>query len=287
MGDRSVSHQLAVNQALRTVVELRRLFDRMGNTTHPRGRILSAYRQARQALAGAHSLYDVQRTLQDLRLAIDAAARLSLLDAVTLGTTQAATELASYALPVVQTGYYPANELQAWLTSFDAQAMQVQAIYLTSGDLTRIIGDGTRVGALSPAPITQQGASWIVGALAAAWGTAVVASLDRAGARSDFVRQAVAAIDERTTDCCLRVHGQTAEINGDFRLTGTPRYADRMRNPPFHYFCRTATCLVRRDEANDAITLRMRDAARAELGARQPDDNRTEIHPAHATSGRG
>lgn len=282
-----MTHEASVRQALRTAAELRRLFDRMGNTEHPRGRILSAYRQARRAMATAASLGEVQRVLQDLRIAVDAAARASLTEAVSIGAAQAAVEVAAYGLPVAPTTYAPTVEITAWLDTYSAQALQVTAIYLTTGDLTRIIGDGSRVGVLSPAPVTQSGANWIVAALSAAWTAAVGTSLDRAGARSDFVRQAVAAIDERTTDCCLRVHGQTAEITGDFRLTGTPRYADRMRNPPFHYFCRTATCLVRRDEAGDNLTQRMTAAARAELGARQPDDNRQVIHPASATSRRG
>lgn len=282
-----MTHEASVRQALRTAVELRRLFDRMGNTEHPRGRILSAYRQARRAMATAASLGEVQRVLQDLRIAVDAAARASLTEAVSIGAAQAAVEVAAYGLPVAPTTYAPTVEITAWLDTYSAQALQVTAIYLTTGDMTRIIGDGSRVGVLSPAPVTRSGANWIVAALAAAWTAAVGTSLDRAGARSDFVRQAVAAIDERTTDCCLRVHGQTAEINGNFRLTGTPRYADRMRNPPFHDFCRTATCLVRRDEAGDNLTQRMTDAARAELGARQPDDNRQVIHPASATSRRG
>ena len=281
-----MTHEASVRQALRTAVELRRLFDRMGNTEHPRGRILSAYRQARQAMATAASLGEVQRVLQDLRIAIDAAARASLAEATAIGVAQAASEVAAYGLPVAPTTYAPTVEITAWLDTYSAQALQVTAIYLTTGDMTRIIGDGSRVGALSPAPVTRSGASWIVAALTAAWTTSVGTSLDRAGAKLDFVRQAVAAIDERTTDCCLRVHGQTAEVTGDFRLTGTPRYADRMRNPPFHEFCRTATCLVRRDEAGDNLTQRMTDAARAELGARQPDDNRRVIHPAHATSRR-
>lgn len=104
---------------------------------------------------------------------------------------------------------------------------------------------------------------------------------------NEWGRQAVAVIDERTTDCCLRVHGQWQAFGDDFRLTGTPRYADHMGAPPFHKWCRTATALVQRKYAADDLTQRMRDAARAELNARKTQKPRRKvITPANAVSRR-
>lgn len=288
-----MTHAAAVVAATRTVKDLRHVFDRLGNTEHPRGRVLSAYRQARRAMSRAANIVEVQQGLRDLRLSLVLAANATMTEAVELGMRQADREIIYYGLPIVSPyRYQPATELAAWLSVYDAQVAQVIATYATSGDLVRIVGDDSRVGLLSPSPVVRSGAGWLTQVAAAAWLWSVSLALDRmppvngAPARSAYVRQAVAAIDERTTDCCLRVHGQVAELDGDFRLDGTPRYADRMRNPPFHDFCRTATCLVRRDEAGDQITDNMVSAARREIAARAPDDNRQRISPAHATSGR-
>lgn len=51
-----------------------------------------------------------------------------------------------------------------------------------------------------------------------------------------YQKQVIAAIDERTTDTCLRVHGQIKDIGKPFELTGTPRYSDEKQHPPFHQY---------------------------------------------------
>jgi hypothetical protein len=50
-----------------------------------------------------------------------------------------------------------------------------------------------------------------------------------------YKKQAIAAIDQNTTDCCLRVHGQIQPLDKPFILEGTPRYADKVDAPPFHW----------------------------------------------------
>lgn len=102
-----------------------------------------------------------------------------------------------------------------------------------------------------------------------------------------FKRQAIAAIDENTTDCCLRVHGQIVGLDEPFHLTGQPRFGPYIQNPPFHFHCRTSQALyVPAMEKIGVPTAEMRDAARAEREARARTGQRTEIHPAHATSRR-
>lgn len=100
-------------------------------------------------------------------------------------------------------------------------------------------------------------------------------------------RQAIAAVDEVTTDCCLRVHGQRVAQDQPFHLTGTPRFADYVHSPPFHWNCRTAMAIYHvMMESVGVTTEEMRDAARSELQARARTGRREEIHPAHATSRR-
>lgn len=102
-----------------------------------------------------------------------------------------------------------------------------------------------------------------------------------------YQKQAIATIDERTTDCCLRVHGQVQPLNEPFHLTGTPRYADEVQNPPFHWYCRTSEALYHESFEEFGIpTSKMQDAAEAELQARERTKTRVKIYPSHATARR-
>ena len=100
-------------------------------------------------------------------------------------------------------------------------------------------------------------------------------------------KQAIAAIDERTTECCLLVHGQIQPITRPYQLDGQPRFADQLMLPPFHWRCRTSSApyLPSFEEGAAISTQDMRDASKAELKARE-DESRQEIHPAHAMSRR-
>ncbi len=82
-------------------------------------------------------------------------------------------------------------------------------------------------------------------------------------------RQAIAAISPETTDCCLRVHGQIRDVDEPFELTGSPRFADRMLHPSFHWNCRTSIAMYHPIFEQSYPTSTMRDMARAELQRRQ------------------
>jgi hypothetical protein len=133
------------------------------------------------------------------------------------------------------------------------------------------------------AALESQRGLWEAGAAL----TAVVYQAGQAQTGEWWRKQAIAAIDERTTDCCLQVHGQIKDLDQPFELIGTPRFADEIMSPPFHLWCRTAQALwLEKFEQAGITTAEMRDAARAEITARE-DGSRQEIHPAHATSRRG
>lgn len=80
-----------------------------------------------------------------------------------------------------------------------------------------------------------------------------------------YHKQVIAAIDRRTTSCCLAAHGQIAALDQPFRLTGTPRYADRLLQPPFHARCRTSLVLYHPImEQHGPTTADLRQRAQAE-----------------------
>jgi hypothetical protein len=280
-------HERAVKLALKTGDDLDTIFARiLGSQVHPRGAILSAYRQARQALAGQPlTLAAVAQVLADLQGALQAATT-GVQQAAALGVAQAAKELAIYGLTEATAAVTTAVERDAWLAVYAAQANQIRALTL-NGDRALILGDKGRAGALTPAPMLREGARWLALTTQRGYSDAVATGLRRSGVEDEFQRQAVAAIDERTTDCCLRVNGQVVGMDEPFRLSGTPRYADTLMNPGFHDYCRTSVALVRKRDADDELSQRMRAAARDELRARGPDgENRQRISPATATSRR-
>lgn len=295
------AHEAAVAAALRAGDELGRLTDRLGTAEHPRGQVLTAYRNAnrgmRDVLGRESQQGEAAEVVSELRRSVRATAQETLLAASAAGVRLAQAQLAVNGIPVqdlppaVLQMQAPSVQpaLDAWMGTVDLQAQTMQALLLAGADAAEIVGDEERQGVLRPAPVIAEGSRWLAMVLA---GTAV-AVVDwllqrRAGQpRERWYHQAVAAIDERTTDCCLRVNGQVQPLDQPFRLTGTPRYANELEHPPFHRYCRTAEALVREESTNDELTRGMVAAGRTELAARGPEGrNRVEIHPAHARSKR-
>jgi len=283
----------SVKRALRTNRELQKLFDALGNTEHPRGRVMTAYRVARNALRGElarENMRGALDVLSELRRAVSASVANVFEDALAEGVLQATDDLDEFGLPPVSAGAQDTVLLNgahvATLTLLDTQLIAFKTQLLAGvADDSLLLGDDGRVGLLSPAPVLGEATRWITGLALAAY----LNHVTLAGEKSKTVwkRQAIAALDERTTDCCLRVHGQVVTLHQDFVLTGTPRYANRLKNPPFHWHCRTTTALLRAEQADDELTHEMVDAARAELQARNSTGTRGKIHPANATSRRG
>lgn len=77
-------------------------------------------------------------------------------------------------------------------------------------------------------------------------------------------------INERTTDCCLRAHGQIREVNEPFKLTGTPRFANELMSPPGHWRCRSSITMYHEIfERGGLTTPNMEKSAAAELKRRE------------------
>lgn len=291
------SHAAAVRNALRAGDELDRLIAKLGTAAHPRGAVLLAYRNADRALRSAlrerSRAQAVAEVLAALCGQMAGTVRETLATAVALGTAQGQAQARAQGLPAAPMSYGAAPpdtralEL-AWLAIVNAQATTARALVAAGAGEPEIVGDESRAGVLRPAVVVAEGARWSAAALNAALTGYLLWTLDREQLpRSEWYHQAVAAIDERTTDCCLRVHGQAQPLEKPFKLTGTPRYADQLEHPPFHWYCRSSEALITRDQARDVFSGEMVDAAQAELAAREASGGkRVEIHPADARSRR-
>lgn len=308
-------YRLAIKQAERTDRELAALFARyLGSADHPRGRVLSTYRNSRRAMASAYRQASTRRmgaaldVLREMQYSLKSIGAEAIPKAVELGQSSAQAQLRAYqqaGVNATAAAETPDNMalFAGWNAAVDGQVAAIQAMVLTEAEVELILGSGDRLGMMQSAPVQREGGRWLAYAVAMAllaWligrdgdqGVARELVTGRYGAdgaplppEPPFQRQAVAAIDERTTDCCLRVHGQIVGLKEKFKLTGTPRFADRMRDPPFHWYCRSSVVLYREDFDDQGLSAEMREAADAELKAREERD-RAEIHPAHGRSKR-
>jgi len=257
--------------------DLGRIIARLGTKRNPRGKVLTAYARARRDIArllrSGAGRYEVEAALQGLQAEVRVAVINALWDGWHVGSLSARHQLSAYGVtpPEEARDYeYIALASDAVMETYQAQHGQIIALLAAGVGAALIVGDQRRQGALRPAPVIRTAADWSMRSHAAAFVQTVEAVPDA----PYFQRQAIAAVDSRTTDCCLRVNGQIVELDEPFHLTGTPRYADHMMNPPFHNFCRTSPALYQADYDN-RLTERMQNASREELG-RRLDEKRKE-----------
>lgn len=279
-------HEQAVRSALATNSELGKSFFRLGIGDNPEGFITSAYRSARRGLSIALQQSDkdaaVRDELRNLRISVVGVLNGELRDAQEYGISEARKQLSIYG---AKTPGVPlqnmARELQAGIGAvsarLDAQEAAIIALTLTDADPAVIVGDNERNGVLSPGDVLGGAAYWVTALLWDAFSYQVASASRKPG---EFQKQVVAAIDARTTDCCLQAHGQIQPMDKPFILTGTPRYADRMDWSPFHKFCRTSIALYQPD-FDMGLTSRMESDAQAMIDERAAG-NFPDYHPANA-----
>lgn len=277
----------AIESGVRANTAIGDSFARFGTSAHPRGFVLSAYRTAHRALITAlrepNRLAAAQDVTRSLRQSLSSGIRSELADMQDFGQEEAIRQLGYYQVPpppTIGTQGEQRTQLDAAVTAimdrYDAQSSLVDALIISGASDEQITGDDERAGVLLPAAVIAAAVYWTA---ALTW---VSFSLLAARQTSSyqFRKQAVAALDERTTDCCLKVHAQVQLLDDPFKLTGTPRYADKMDWPAFHYYCRTSGVLYL-PEFDDGLSARMRDGADQIIRERAAGGT-GERHPADA-----
>lgn len=273
---------VSIRAAERSSRELAVLFGQLGTIEHPRGAILRAYRNASGALesvlrgspGGQMAQFRALEVFATLRNDVEAAARETMTAAAGIGIAQAQTEARARGLGAITAQPVVAQtQIDPWLAIVAEQQAAALGILYTGADPALILGDEMRMGILQPAPVTREGSRWLTLAALAAWALAIRGPAAEAGLEQ---KQAVAALDERTTQTCLRVHAQVKPFDQPYRLTGTPRFADEIQFPPFHWYCRTVSVLVAEGEESDQLSQAMREASAAELAARAEDERRID-----------
>jgi len=271
----------SIQAALRTNRELAKLFARLGTAEHPRGKALVAYRNARRALrdvlrrhgaamtleAWLGARYGAQEVMAGLKDSIHAVVDDTLNAAVELGWQQATVEARTWKLEPLMPFIDTVTMTNAVVGIVEQQERGILATLATGADPALILGGDTTVGLLRPDTVTREGAHW----LATAAGLALIGALRPAMESSGrkWGKQAIAAIDARTTECCLRVHGQIVPEDKPFHTTGSPAFADYQNWSPFHWNCRTSIGMVPLDEADDDLTAMLLEQSAAEQEKRR------------------
>jgi hypothetical protein len=264
---------LAHTSALTMNDEIGRLFSSIGTQAAPRGFVISAYRNARRAMKTALNENDpvtaAQEVFQHLRAHIRSESLSIFHDAQARGADEAARQLRFYGIQSnPHAGLAERNlataMLDAVLARIDAQSLNTRALLLTGADPEQIIGSDSRQGTLQQSDIAALIASLVATLL---WNSFSSWTYSASGGMT-FNKQVVAALDERTTDCCLRAHGQIQPLDKPFKLTGFPRFADEMDWSPFHWYCRTSIALYL-PGYDDGLTAAMEEAARQILKERE------------------
>ncbi len=261
----------------RTTDIIEREFYRLG-IGNPRGSISSAYSTTTKALTGAlpergrptvGQIQEANVILSSLRSSVRNAAFESLSSGETIGVTSLDRQFRAYGELIPDIERRP-NEIeilrsmaiQASVAQVDQQILSAQAVILGGGSVMEITGGDTRAGLVRSGTVLGTVAKWAAYMAGAAFIAYAISRANRgAGAYS---KQAVAAMAKNTTETCLNVHGQIQDMASAFILVGTPRFADRIDHPPFHWACRTSMVLYQ-ERFDDGLTEKMLRAAQKRL----------------------
>jgi hypothetical protein len=260
-----MSHLDAIEAAMQADRALGRIFaEQLGTAANPDGAIVQAYERARLGLAGADGdATAVARVMSQLVDDVGATLATALDAGASVGAEQAVANLAAFGQPAGTTIRVDSLPFLRRLLGI----VEEQRTVAVSGllDTAELIGEGQRVGLISHGVVTRDASRWI-----ATLATETFEQTVRGGAPdTEWERQAVAAIDENTTPCCLDVHGQIVGLDEPFETPQPPAFADEQTKPPFHEWCRTVVVLVPAGMGDDELTADMRLAARLEREARE------------------
>lgn len=277
--EQSVQYALEANEIIRGY------FGEVGTHDRPRGKVFAAYRNARramrQALAEKQRVRAAGEVLEQLRITVRHYADMIIGEAQEFGATAAETQLAFYGVIALR-GALPDSlkekrtaAVGAVIAKLNAQIAAITAMIEVGGLDEMIVGEGETVGVLRPGETIVTAAYWLT---QLSWDSFDWFVQKNGGGQ--FQKQAIAGLDERTTDCCLRVHGQIRDLDAPFSLVGTPQFAAEVDHPPFHHYCRTAVALYQ-SQYDGGVTDRMRAGADNILAERKRGQ-RTTRHPADA-----
>lgn len=278
----------SIQSAVKANDQIGAMFGRLGSSEHPNGVVLSAYRNANRAIRVAlkepSPINASREVLSQLKYVVRSGAGAVLDSSQEFGKKEADKQLGYYdILPrfenqLQQTVSKTNIALAAVIGIIDTQQTVIESMITAGIDPVMITGDEDRQGTLRAGDVLAMAAFWVTSLVWDAFSNQV----ERVS--TGFQKQAIAALDGRTTDCCLKVHGQIQPFDGKFQLTGTPRFADELDWSPFHWRCRTSIALYL-ERFDDGLTDRMRTSANT-VQRKRAEGIPWDQHPADAFVGK-
>ncbi len=268
----------AIRSGFRMNERMGDLFADIGNSANPDGRIAKLYSDARYAiigaLAGGAAISVIQGILERLKRDVQREITAIFNSSISLGVEEARWQLELYNANVfggINLTTEKDSAMRAIMARFDAQHAAMLALLTVDASDEQIVGDENRAGVFNWLEIVEAIAYWAAFLVWQAFDNMIENSRNTPGNKiENLFKMAVAVIDDRTTDCCLRVHGQTQPLAGMFKLTGTPRFADEMDYPQFHRYCRTSPVLYSPElDPGGVQRAKLLEDARHELKARE------------------
>jgi hypothetical protein len=252
----------------------------LGTKEHPRGDVLSIYRKYRRRLEDVLKAQrvtmarEIREILAEARRELGATAMKALRGAAERGMESAREQVNLYkddGLRFQVAGETPDIRVMrdAWMMTYEQQASVLDAL-ARNGNATidTALGGSDRMGIFQPAPVQREGSRILPEVLAAGFTAYVFGRLRQR--EQPFEKQAIAAIDDRTTGTCLNLHGQTQPVDKKFHVVGTPRFSRRQDWSPFHWYCRTSVTLYR-SEYDDGLTAKMEKQSKEERERREKE----------------
>lgn len=263
----------SIKSALKANEEIGKFFAQIGTVNNQRGYITTAYKQARRAMRSAlkedNPTLAAADVMAELRKSIVNGTNSLFVDAEAMGSEEADRQLSFYGVNPLrrpQDNLRTRPSIQSVAAKVDAQTASIMALISTGAAEAQIIGDADRSGALRYSDISLTASSLVPSLWWQSYAYTVQAATVNQSVQ--FSKQAIAGLDDRTTDCCLKVHAQIQPLEGKFELTGTPRYADELDWAPFHWYCRTSIALYL-PEFDMGITDDMRAGAETIMSERE------------------
>lgn len=267
-------YETALHEGARLTSVVDWVFGQIGTAEHPRGSILTLYRNAVRALRGSivrgeiplPSFVEVMDQLQ--KNVRDEATRLietSAKAGIKSGQAQLSTYGIKPSLPESASLASSAPQRAAAVKAATSEVVRQTNVGIgmiaSHSEIELLLGTPEQTGLIRPNNVSRDIAFWATLAMMEAVGQ----QFDVAG--GEYRKQAVATIKGNTTETCLQVHGQVQPVDGKFVLVGHPRYADEMEWSPFHPWCRTSIVLYL-ERYDFGLTRQMEGRAQAELTRR-------------------
>jgi hypothetical protein len=204
----------------------------------------NAYFNLQNIMLEDYNLSDVLGILRHLYTQVLNSLDRAFLESVEQGKDSASEQLSLYGFTPVIVGEGLLNdkieaEKRAILAQLEAQIQTVQSYIVMEESTEVILGHEDSPTILNPNRILTPLAFGLVALSLLSFSIIV----RRSTPEIVWDKMAVATLDNRTTPCCLHVHGQVVAWNKPFHTSYPPAYADYIDYPPFHPYCRTSVVL--------------------------------------------